>query len=239
LAALKRELPAALKHLQHGNIAPVDLAQAAIGPGMAVYSRFSAVLDADGKQINVREALARINEVLDEVLAAQEGDFDPDTRWAVTWFDQFGFEEGEYGYAEQLSKAKNTAVAEMADARNGGIVTARGGRVKLTRPSDLPPDWDPATDPRLTIWEMVHHLIRRTDEGGEIAAAELLSEFGAKAEAARELAYRLYAICERKKRATEALSYNALVQSWPEITRLARDFITSGQTGPAQPELAI
>lgn len=240
LAALKAELPVALRHLQHGNIAPVDLAQAAIGPGMAVFTRFSSVIDSEtGRAITVREGLARINEVLDEVLAAQEADFDPDTRWAVTWFDQFGFDEGDYGHAEQLSKAKNTAVAELADPRNGGIVTAKSGKVRLTRPADLPPDWDPAADPRLTVWEMVHHLIRRLDEGGEPAAAELVAELGVKAETARELAYRLYAICERKKRAADALAYNALVQSWPEISRLARDLVTSGATGPAQKELAI
>lgn len=239
LNALKAELPGALHHLQRGNIAPVDLAQAAIGPGMAVFTRYAKVLDAEGKPIGVREALARINEVLDEVLAAQEGDFDPDTRWAVTWFDQFGFDEGDYGHAEQLSKAKNTAVAEMADPRNGGIVTAKGGKVKLTRPADLPEDWDPATDPRLTVWEMVHQLIRRMDEGGEAGAAELVAKLGIKAEAAKELAYRLYTVCERRKRASDALAYNALVQSWPEITRLARDLTASGAVAPAQAELAI
>lgn len=239
LTALKEELPAAVSHLQRGNIAPVDLAQAAIGPGMAVFTRYAQVLDAEGQPLKVREALEQINEVLDETLAAQEGDFEPDTRWAVTWFDQFGFEDGDYGHAEQLSKAKNTSVAEMADLKNGGIVTARAGRVKLTRPSELPADWDPATDPRLTIWEMTHHLIRRMDQGGEAAAAALIAELGAQAETARELAYRLYAICERRKRAADALAYNALVQSWPEITRLARELVASGAVGPAQAELAI
>lgn len=239
LNALKSELPRALHHLQRGNIAPVDLAQAAIGPGMAVFTRFAQVLDAEGKELGVREALARINEVLDETLAAQEGDFDPDTRWAVTWFDQFGFEEGDYGHAEQLSKAKNTAVAELADVRNGGIVTSRGGKVKLTRPADLPEDWDPDEDPRLTVWEMVHHLIARMDNDGEAGAAELVAQLGVRAETARELAYRLYAIAERKKRSADGQPYNALVQSWPELVRLARDITASGATGPAQAELAI
>lgn len=239
LNALKAELPAALQNLQRGNIAPVDLAQAAIGPGMAVFTRYARVLDAEGNAISVREALARINEVLDEVLAAQEGDFDPDTRWAVTWFDQFGFEEGDYGQAEQLSKAKNTAVAELADVRNGGIVTSRGGKVKLTRPADLPEGWDPDEDPRLTVWEMVHHLIARMDENGEAGAAELVAQLGIRAESARELAYRLYAIAERKKRSADGQAYNALVQSWPELVRLARDITASGATGPAQAELAI
>lgn len=240
LAALRTELPAALKHLQSGNIAPVDLAQAAIGPGMAIFTRYRAVLDqSTGQPISVRDALARINEVLDETLARQEGDFDADTRWALTWFDQFGFDEGDYGQAEQLSKAKNTSVAEMADVREGGIVTARAGRVKLTRPADLPAGWDPNVDSRLTVWEMVHHLVRRMDEGGESSAAELVAKLGVRVEVARELAYRLYAVCERRKRATDALAYNALVQSWPEIVRLARDLTASGAVGPAEPELAL
>lgn len=242
LAALREELPAALKHLQSGNIAPVDLAQAAIGPGMAVFTRYAAVLDqSTGQPISVRDALARINEVLDETLARQEGDFDADTRWALTWFDQFGFDEGDYGHAEQLSKAKNTSVAEMADPRTGGIVTARAGKVKLTRSADLPDGWDPDTDPRLTVWEMVHHLIRRMDEGGESAAAELVAKLGARAEVARDLAYRLYALCDRpsKKRPADAQTYNALVQSWPEIVRLARDLTASGVVAPAQAELTL
>jgi putative DNA methylase len=218
--ALKAELPRALAHLQRGNIAPVDLAQAAIGPGMAVYTRYVKVLDAEGKPLSVREALALINQTLDEALAEQEGDFDADSRWALTWFEQSGFDEGEYGVAEQLSKSKNTSVAGMVEA---GILQSKRGKVRLLAPADLPADWDPATDPRLTAWEIVHHLIRVLASGGEAAAAELVAKLGAKAEIARELAYRLYTLCERKKRAAEALAYNGLVQSWPEIVRLARE----------------
>ena len=220
VTALKAELPIALAHLQRGNIAPVDLAQAAIGPGMAVYTRYARVLDAEGNSLSVREALALINQTLDEALAEQEGDFDADSRWALTWFEQAGFDDGEYGMAEQLSKSKNTSVAGMVDA---GILESGRGEVRLLRPEELPSDWDPATDPRLTAWEIVHHLIRALASGGEAAAAQLVAKLGAKAEVARELAYRLYTLCERKKRAQEALSYNGLVQSWPEITRLARD----------------
>jgi putative DNA methylase len=220
VTALKAELPQALAHLQRGNIAPVDLAQAAIGPGMAVYTRYARVLDAEGKPLSVREALALINQTLDEALAEQEGDFDADSRWALTWFEQSGFTEGEYGVAEQLSKSKNTSVAGMVEA---GILESRRGRVRLLRPEELPADWDPATDPRLTAWEIVHHLIRALASGGEAAAAALVAKLGAKAEIARELAYRLYTLCERKKRAAEALAYNGLVQSWPEIVRLARE----------------
>jgi putative DNA methylase len=228
LAALKAELPAALAHLQRGNIAPVDLAQAAIGPGMAVFTRYAEVLDAQGNPLSVREALTLINQTLDEALAEQEGDFDADSRWALTWFEQSGFAEGEYGVAEQLSKAKNTSVAGLVEA---GVIASKGGKVRLLKPDELPADWDPASDPRLTAWEMVHHLIRVLEADGEPAAAELAARLGAKAEAARELCYRLYTLCERKKRATEALSYNGLVQSWPEIMRLAR-----ASAAPAEPE---
>ena len=220
LTALRSELPKALRLLQTGNIAPVDLAQAAIGPGMAVYTRYGKVLDAEGKVLSVRAALALINRTLDEALAEQEGDFDADSRWALTWFEQLGFAEGEYGVAEQLSKSKNTSVAGMVEA---GILESKHGTVRLLRPEALPADWDPATDSRLTAWEIVHHLIRVLSSGGEGAAAALVATLGARAEIARELAYRLYTVCERKKRAAEALAYNGLVQSWPEVVRLARE----------------
>ncbi len=228
VTALKAELPTALAHLQRGNIAPVDLAQAAIGPGMAVYTRYSKVLDAEGKPLSVREALSLINQTLDEALAEQEGDFDADSRWALAWFEQSGFAEGEYGVAETLSKAKNTSIQSMVQ---DDILTAKGGKVRLLRPDELSGDWDPAKDHRLTAWDMVHQLIRALEAGGEGTAAGLVAKLGSKAEIARELAYRLYMLCERKKRATEALSYNGLVQSWPEISRLARD---SGKSPEAQ-----
>ena len=218
--ALREELPAALAHLQRGNIAPVDLAQAAIGPGMAVYTRYAKVLDAEGKPLRVREALTLINQTLDEALAEQEGDFDADSRWALAWFEQLGFAEGEYGVAETLSKAKNTSVRGLDEA---GILASSRGKVRLLKPAELPANWDPTTDKRLTAWEMVHHLIRVLERDGESTAAMLAGKLGSKAEIARELCYRLYTLCERKKRAPEALSYNALVKSWPEITRLVRE----------------
>jgi putative DNA methylase len=186
------------------------------------------VLDAEGRQLKVRDALALINQTLDEALAEQEGDFDADSRWALAWFEQSGFDIGAYGVAETLSKAKNTSVGGMVDA---GIVASKAGKVRLLKPSELPEDWDLVADTRLTAWEIVHHLIRVLEAGGEPAAAELAAKLGSKAEIARELAYRLYTICERKKRAAEALSYNSLVQSWPEITRLARE---TGKPRPAQ-----
>ena len=219
MAALKAKLPPALAHLRRGAIyRPVDLAQAAIGPGMAVYTRYARVLDAAGKPVSVREALALINYTLDETLAEQEGDFDADSRWALAFFEQHGFGSGEYGVAETLSKAKNTSMGGLVEA---GIVKAEAGTVRLLRPADLPTTWDPTQDGRLVAWEMVHHLIRVLERGEE-AAAELVAKLGAEAGTARELCYRLYNLCERKQWAGEASSYNGLVQSWPEISRLAQ-----------------
>jgi putative DNA methylase len=220
LTALRQELPPALAQLQKGNIAPVDLAQSAIGPGMAVFSRYARVLDASGVPLTVRDALILINQTLDEVLAEQEGDLDPDSRWALAWFEQFGFEPGEYGTAETLSKAKDTSVNAMAEA---GIITSGKGKVRLLKPEELDHEWDPEKDRRITVWETLHQLIRVFETGGEVAAAMIVKKLKEQAETSRELCYRLYTLCERKKRAAEALSYNALVQSWPEIQRISRE----------------
>ncbi|KAB8139623.1 DUF1156 domain-containing protein [Chloroflexia bacterium SDU3-3] len=228
--ALKAELPMAFRLLQAGSIAPVDLAQAAIGPGMAIFTRYSKVIDASGAPLSVREALKLINEILDEVLAEQEGDFDTDTRWALAWFEQYGFDAAEYGVAETLSKAKNTSVSGLVHA---GLLAASAGKVRLLRPEELPADWNPAADDRLTVWEMVHHLVRAL-AAGEGAAASLLATLGPRADTARELAYRLYTICERKKRAAEALAYNGLVQSWMEMAQLAA---TASDATPTQQSL--
>ncbi len=220
LNELKRELPDALRLLQSGNIAPVDLAQAAIGPGMAVFSRYAKVIEADGASMTVRTALTLINQMLDEVLAEQEGEFDGDTRWAVAWFEQYGVQEGPYGIAETLSKAKNTSVQGLAEA---GIVKSRSGAVQLLDRSTLPAEWDPAADKRLTAWEATQHLIRALDQEGESGAAELLKKLGGSyGDKARDLAYRLYSICERKGWAHEALAYNSIVLAWPEISKLAQ-----------------
>ena len=218
LTALKAELPRAVADLQRGNVAPVDLAQPAIGPGLAVYTRYGRVLDAAGRPLTVRDALALINATLDEALAEQEGDFDADTRWALAWFEQSGFAEGEYGVAETLSKAKNTSVGGLVEA---GILASKGGKVRLLRPAELKPEWNPNEDKRATVWEMVHYLSRAL-ETSEAAAGELAALIGGRAETARELAYRLSTPCERQKRDEDALRYNARVQSWPEIMRVAR-----------------
>jgi putative DNA methylase len=180
--------------------------------------------------MSVRTALALINQSLDEVLAEQEGEFDADTRWALAWFDQNGFNEGAYGVAETLCTAKNTSVSGMVEA---GILAAKGGKVRLLKKEELDGDWDPTTDERLTVWEATHHLIRSLDKG-EAVAASLLKQLGAMAEVARDLSYRLYTVCERRKWAQDAIGYNALVLSWPDLKRLAdeqKDF------GPAQREL--
>ena len=218
VAALKRELPEALRTLQHGNIAPVDLAQASIGPGMAVFSRYAKVLEPDGTAMRVRTALGLINQVLDEILTAQEGDFDTETRWALAWFEEQGLEVGPFGKAETLSKAKNTAVNALVHA---GILEASGNRVRLLARDELSAAWDPATDDRLTVWEVTQHLIETLLSQGEGEAAGLLRRVGGLGETARELAYRLYMLCDRKKWPSEALAYNALVVAWPEIARLA------------------
>jgi len=219
LNALRSELPAALKNLQHGNIAPVDLAQASIGPGMAIYSRYSKVLESDGTPMGVRTALQLINKALDEVLAEQEGEYDVETRWAIAWFEQYEMKEGPYGIAETLSKAKNTTVYSLVEAR---FLEAKGGKVRLLRREELSEDWNPKIASHLTVWEVMQRLIHTLDKKGEVGAATILRQAGEHGEVARDLAYRLYTVCERKGWAQEALAYNSLVMSWSEVGRLAR-----------------
>jgi putative DNA methylase len=228
-AKLRAELPAAIRTLQHGGISAVDLHQAAIGPGMAVFSRYARVVGADGRPVPVRKALELINKALDEILAEQEAELDAETRFAVSWFSEFGTDWGPFGRAEDLARARNVAVDGLVGA---GIAASNPGRVRLLKASELTEDWDPATDPRLTVWEITQHLIRRLETGGERAAADLLRRVGALGDVARDLAYRLYVICERKGWAQEALAYNALVVSWPEIARLA-----AGEADRPQPTL--
>ena len=218
LAILKKEFPLALRQLQQGNIAPVDLAQVAIGPGMAVFSRYKQVLEADGSPMRVRTALGLINQALDEFLAEQEGEYDTDTRWALAWYEQYAHETGPYGVAETLSKAKNTSVEGLVEA---SLLEARAGKVRLLRREELDPEWDPQKDKRPTAWEACQHLIYNLETGGEQTAAVLLAEMGGLSEMARDLAYRLYTVCERKGWAQEALGYNMLVVAWPRLRELA------------------
>ena len=229
LAALHAELPKALRELQQGNIAPVDLAQAAIGPGMAVFSRYAKVVEPTGETMPVRSALTLINQVLDEVLAEQDGECDGDTRFAIKWFEQYGFDEAGYDPAEGLARATNVSVKGLQEA---GILVARAGRVRLLRRAELAPDWDPTTDTRMPVWEVTQQLVKALwDDGSESGAADLVRRLGGLGEAARDLAYRLYAICERRGWAEDALGFNALVTSWPEILRRA------GSPRSVQPEL--
>jgi putative DNA methylase len=226
LKQLQTEFPTDLKNLQQGNIAPVDLAQASIGLGMSVFSRYSKVLEADGNPMRVRTALQIINSYIDEFLNEQEGEFDPDTRWALTWFEQYQFEAGQYGDAETLSKAKNTSIKGLEEA---GILVAKNGKVRLLKREEMLPSPQPSPNGRGRIkagsnsndWEATQHLIQTLDKQGETGAAILLAQLGDKGEICRDLAYRLYVICDRQGWTQDAISYNSLVTSWSEISRLA------------------
>ena len=230
LDALRAELPAAIDHMKTGSIAPVDMAQATIGPGMAIYSRYREVLEADGTALTVRTALGLINAALDEVLAEQDAYLEPETRFAVGWFEDCGFKEGDFGRANVLAQAKNTAVESVALA---GVVKAEGGKVRLINWREYDPSgYVPEQDKRPTVWEGTHHLIERLNHHGETGAAALYNRLpGDIAESVRDLAYRLYHICDRKGWSEDALDYNTLVSSWSEITRLAASREASGRQG--------
>jgi putative DNA methylase len=230
ISALRKEMPIELKVLLEENIAPVDLAQSAIGPGMAVFSSFSRVLESDGQTMSVRTALSLINEVLAEVLSGEESEFDADTRFAVTWFEQFGHNPGVFGDADTLAKAKNTTVNGVIDS---GIAISKEGKLRLLERGELVDGWNPTKDSRLTVWETTQHLIRALEES-ESAAAELLKEIGTGfGEKARLLAYLMYGICDRKKWAMDGGAYNMLVSAWPEIEKLARKELR-GSSSPEQ-----
>lgn len=217
---LKSALPPALRHLQQGNVAPVDFAQAALGPGMAIYSRYSSILESSGKELTVRAALGMINQIQAEVLTEQEDDFDAETRWAIAWFELNGFSEGSFGDAELLTKAKTTSVTSLDQAR---LVLSGGGKVRLLRPEELPADWE-AVAGRLTVWGMTHHLLRVYfhQKAGDEATANLLRKFGSKGDLARDLALRLFRISEKKGLLAEAQAYNALGLGWSELAHMAK-----------------
>ncbi len=216
---LKAELPEALRQMQTANIAPVDLPQSCIGPGMAIFTRYKSVLNQDDSPMKVRQALQLINEAIDNFFNEQEADYDPETRFALTWFDQHGFNDGPFGDADNLARARNVSVKGVEDA---GILKQGQSKARLLRRDELPKDWDPAQDNRAVAWEFTQHLVRQLEEHGETGAAELATKLTAHQRTlARELAYRLYTTCERKKNAGEAKAYNSLITSWPEIERLA------------------
>ena len=214
LAALRRELPEAVRVLQQGDVAPVDMAQSTIGPGMKVFSRYAKVVETDGSAMPVREALAVINEVLGEVLDGEEADLDGETRFALTWYAQHGFEPGPAGDADGLARAKNTSLEGI---ERSGIGAARAGQFRLHRRHELDPDWSPDTDPRLTVWEAVQHLAAAL-ERSQAEASRLLHRLGGFGQRARQLVYLLYRQADQASRTEEAIAYNALIVAWPVLT---------------------
>ena len=220
IGALKRELPPAIEELQKANISPADMPQSAIGPGMGVFSRCKAVLEADDSPMTVKTALQLINRELDEYLGGIQGEFDADTRFAITWFEQAGMAAGDYGIANSIATARGISVDSV---KHAGIVESAAGKVRILRRDEIDADWDPTADAHLTVWECCQHLIRELEQGGEQAAALLLRKIGpAHADAAKDLAYCLYDICANKRpNASEAASYNGLIAVWSELTRQA------------------
>jgi putative DNA methylase len=236
---LRQRLPQAIKELEHANIAPVDVAQAAIGPGMAIFSQAKAVLNPDDSPMSVREALIEINAALDEHLSQDEGAFDADTRFALTFFESFGYGERPYGDAEGLAVARNISVDGVV---RSGILRAAAGKAQLLRREQLDDSWDPAQDDRLCVWEATQQLIKQLETDGEAGAAALLLQLknlpgqADLAASSRALAYRLYNHCEKTKQAEEARSYNGLVIAWPELERQASAASTA-QSAPRQTSL--
>ncbi|MEV7631205.1 DUF1156 domain-containing protein [Microbacterium sp. NPDC089318] len=235
IAAMKGELGPALRELQQGGIAPVDLPQSAIGPGMAVFSRYARVIESDGSEMTVRSALARINEVLDELLTEQEGDFDPATRFAIAWYRGNGYDAGVYGDAENLARARATAVSVM---ERGGILSARGGKVRLHRPTDLPDNYDAISDQHTSAWEALQHTIRIQESKGIPAAGAFLHDASRRSDGAvdldlvKELAYLLFQVAEKNGWTKDALSFNGIATSWSELLDSARN--APPTTSPAQ-----
>lgn len=225
ISALQAELPEALRELQQGRIAAVDLPQATIGPGMAVFSRYSAVYESDGSPMTVRSALARINEILDQVLSDQEGDFTGETRFAIAWYRQHGYGAGSFGDADNIARSRNTSV-ESLDRQ--GILISRAGKVSLIKPEDLPEDYDVVTDARTGPWEAAHHLIRLLNTagiaaaGGFLAAARERSDGAVDPDHVKELAYLLFHVAEQHGRTADALNFNSLVTSWADIVDASR-----------------
>ena len=231
IQALHAELPDALRKLQQGAIAPVDLPQAAIGPGMAVFSRYSAVLEPDGSPMTVRSALARINEILDAVLSEQEGDYDHTTQFALTWYRQYGYSTGPFGDADNLARARNTAVDRLD---RDEILTSRAGKVTLLKPEAMPTAYDVLTDDHTSAWEALHHLIRILGSDGVPAAGAFLAgalsrpDGAVEADAVKELAFLLFSIAEKNGATKDALAFNTLATSWPDIVDASR--ATQGPT---------
>ena len=228
VARLRSELPGALAKIRQGGVGPVDMAQAAIGPGMSVFTTASQVLEADDSPMSVRTAIALINQVRDEISGEEASGYDPDTRFCIDWFDTFGMAEGKSGDAISMAQAYDIGIGDLETA---GVFTAKGGTARLLRREELPLDWNPVTDKRLTDWECAQHLARvlESPEGGIEAAARLFASMPPeRADAARLLAYRLYDICERRDRAAEAQVWNMLVREWPTLEAATAEIETDG-----------
>jgi putative DNA methylase len=218
--ALKRELPRAIAELQAANIAPADMPQSAIGPGIGVFSRYKAVIEADDSAMTVKTALQLINAELDEYLGGIQGEFDSDTRFAITWFEQNGMDKGEYGDADNLARARGISVDS---AKHAGIVESAAGKVRILSREELDPEWEPAEDAHLTVWECLQHLVRLHEKDGlSWETIRMMRMIGSRAEAAKDLAYCLYDIAANKRKdAGEATAYNAIIADWTEMTRQA------------------
>ena len=219
IRALKRELPLAIADLQASNVSPSDMPQSAIGPGMGVFSRCKAVLEADDSPMAVKTALKMINAELDTFLNNLTGDFDDETRFAVTWFEQFGYDKGDFGTAQTLCQARSLAVEAV---KHAGIIESAAGKVRLLKRAELDEHWNPKSDSHLTIWECLQHLVHALDEG-EDNAARILKIIGpGHAGAVKDLAYYLYDLAGNKRQdAQEATAYNALIAIWPDLTARA------------------
>ncbi|MFP7836559.1 DUF1156 domain-containing protein [Pseudomonas aeruginosa] len=215
---LNATLPDALLDMTRGGInspvAPVDLSQAIIGPGMEVFSKHSAVLEADGSPMSVRSALQLINRFIGE------DDFDHDTQFCLAWFEQHGWADGKYGDADVLARAKGTSVGGLSDA---GVVDSSGGNLRLLKWADMPRDWSPETDSRVPVWEALHQLIRALNQDGETAAGQLLARMPDKTAGITALTYRLYTLCERQGWASEARAYNELQGAWLGIEQASQE----------------
>ena len=218
--ALKRELPRAIAELQAANIAPADMPQSAIGPGMGVFSRYKAVLESDDRPMSVKTALQLINRELDEYLGGIQGEFDADTRFAITWFEQNGNGTADYGVADNLARARGISVESV---KHAGIIESTAGKVRILARDELDEDWDPEDDRHLTVWECLQHLVRLHEKDGiSHDTAVLLKKLNTQAEAIKDLAYCLYDICANKRKdAKEATAYNGLIADWTELTRQA------------------
>lgn len=224
VAALKSELPEALRTLMQGAIAPVDLAQAAIGPGISVFSRYAKVREADGSDMSVRDALQLINATLDEVLGEQESDLDSDTRFAVRWYRQYGWEADSSGIADQLARSSDTSLAEL---QRGGIFEAKGGKARLLSPTQLNEAWDPAADEHVSVWEATVRLAAVLAKDGVDKVAELLPAVGEKVslDAVKELGFLLFHEAEKNKDTDDAILFNGLVSSWGDLNEQARQIV--------------